>query len=164
MASGPVLVTGAAGFIGMQVCERLLARGDQSSGLTALTPYYDPALKRARLNYLKQHAGFTFYETDLADTEATGDVFGAVKPDRIVHLAAQPGVRASIDDPFTCIRANCDAFVSVLENGRRHQVEHLVFASSSSVYGANRRLAVRRHINRSIIPSAFMRPAKRPTN
>ncbi len=145
LASGSVLVTGAAGFIGMQVCERLLARGDQVVGVDALTPYYDPALKRARLNYLKQHTGFTFYEKDLADTEATGDVFSAAKPDRVVHLAAQPGVRASIDDPFTCIRANCDAFVSVLENARRHEVKHLVFASSSSVYGANRTLPYATH-------------------
>ena len=138
MASGPVVVTGAAGFIGMQVCERLLARGEQVVGIDALTPYYDPALKRARLNYLRQHSGFTFHQTDLADDKATADVFNAVKPDRVVHLAAQPGVRASIDDPMGCIRANCDGFVSVLESSRRHNVRHLVYASSSSVYGANR--------------------------
>lgn len=140
MASGPVLVTGAAGFIGMQVSERLLARGEQVIGIDALTPYYDPALKRARLNYLRQHAGFSFHQTDLADIAATENVFDTVKPDRIVHLAAQPGVRASIDEPFACIRANCDGFVTVLENARRHGVKHLVYASSSSVYGANRTL------------------------
>lgn len=137
---GPVIVTGAAGFIGMQVCERLLARGEQVVGIDALTPYYDPALKRARLNYLKQHTGFAFHETDLADSSATKLVFDAVRPDRVVHLAAQPGVRASIDDPIACIRANCDGFVTVLESSRRHNVKHLVFASSSSVYGANRTL------------------------
>jgi UDP-glucuronate 4-epimerase len=145
LVSGPVLVTGAAGFIGMQVSERLLARGEQVVGVDALTPYYDPALKRARLNYLKQHTGFTFYEADLADTKVTADIFDAATPDRIVHLAAQPGVRASIDDPIACIRANCDAFVSVLENARRNDVKHLVYASSSSVYGANRTLPYATH-------------------
>lgn len=124
----------------MQVSERLLARGEQVIGIDALTPYYDPALKRARLNYLRQHAGFSFHQTDLADIAATENVFDTVKPDRIVHLAAQPGVRASIDEPFACIRANCDGFVTVLENARRHGVKHLVYASSSSVYGANRNL------------------------
>ena len=137
---GPVIVTGAAGFIGMQVCERLLARGERVVGIDALTPYYDPALKRARLNYLKQHAGFAFHDTDLADPNATKLVFDAVGPDRVVHLAAQPGVRASIDDPVGSIRANCDGFVTVLESSRRHKLRHLVFASSSSVYGANRTL------------------------
>jgi len=145
LAFGPVLVTGAAGFIGMQVSERLLARGEQVVGIDALTPYYDPALKRARLEYLKQHPGFSFHEADLVDAKATSDIFEAAKPDRIVHLAAQPGVRASIDDPIACIRANCDAFVSVLENARRNDVKHLVFASSSSVYGANRTLPYSTH-------------------
>jgi len=145
LAFRPVLVTGAAGFIGMQVSERLLARGEQVVGIDALTPYYDPALKRARLEYLKQHSGFRFHEADLADAEATSDIFEVTKPDRIVHLAAQPGVRASIDDPIACIRANCDAFVSVLENARRNDVKHLVFASSSSVYGANRTLPYSTH-------------------
>jgi len=145
LALGPVLVTGAAGFIGMQVSERLLARGEQVVGIDALTPYYDPALKRARLEYLKQHPGFSFHEADLVDAKATSDIFEAAKPDRIVHLAAQPGVRASIDDPIACIRANCDAFVSVLENARHNDVKHLVFASSSSVYGANRTLPYSTH-------------------
>jgi UDP-glucuronate 4-epimerase len=145
LAFGPVLVTGAAGFIGMQVSERLLARGEQVIGIDALTPYYDPALKRARLEHLKQHPDFSFHEADLADAKATSDIFEAAKPDRIVHLAAQPGVRASIDDPIACIRANCDAFVSVLENARRNDVKHLVFASSSSVYGANRTLPYSTH-------------------
>jgi UDP-glucuronate 4-epimerase len=145
LGSGPVLVTGAAGFIGMQVSERLLARGEQVVGVDALTPYYDPALKRARLDYLKQHSGFSFYEADLADANATRDIFEATRPDRVIHLAAQPGVRASIDDPITCIRANCDAFVSVLENARRNAMKHLVFASSSSVYGANRSLPYSTH-------------------
>lgn len=136
----PVIVTGAAGFIGMHVCERLLARGEQVVGIDSLTPYYDPALKRARLEKLKQLPGFSFHEIDLADFAAVIRVFDEVAPDRVVHLAAQPGVRASIDDPITSIRANCDGFVTVLEAGRRHGLAHLVYASSSSVYGANRTL------------------------
>jgi UDP-glucuronate 4-epimerase len=140
LSSRGVLVTGAAGFIGMHVSERLLARGEQVIGIDALTPYYDPALKRARLEKLNQHRGFVFHDTDLSDAKATERIFEDIKPERVVHLAAQPGVRASIDDPITCIRANCDAFVTVLENSRRQNVRHLVFASSSSVYGANRTL------------------------
>jgi len=136
----PVIVTGAAGFIGMHVCERLLARGEQVVGIDAFTPYYDPALKHARLATLEHRPGFKFYEIDLADFAAVTRVFDEVSPDRVVHLAAQPGVRASIDDPITSIRANCDGFVTVLEAGRRHGLAHLVYASSSSVYGANRTL------------------------
>lgn len=136
----PVIVTGAAGFIGMHVCQRLLARGEQVVGIDSLTPYYDPALKRARLATLERSPGFKFYEIDLADFAAVMRVFDEVAPDRVVHLAAQPGVRASIDDPITSIRANCDGFVTVLEAGRRHGLAHLVYASSSSVYGANRTL------------------------
>jgi UDP-glucose 4-epimerase len=106
LASKTVLVTGVARFIGMQVCERLLARGEKVAGVDSLTPYYDPALKRARLNYLKQHSVFEFYESDLADPKATETVFDNVRPDRVVHLAAQRGVRASIDNPIACRAGN----------------------------------------------------------
>ena len=139
-SSRAVIVTGAAGFIGMHVCERLLARGERVVGIDSFTPFYDPALKRARLETLKHHPGFRSYELDLVDFAALTCVFDEVTPDRVVHLAAQPGVRASIDDPITSIRANCDGFVTVLEAGWRHGVAHLVYASSSSVYGANRTL------------------------
>src|SRR6476646_9270420 len=139
-SSRAVIVTGAAGFIGMHVCRRLLARGEEVVGIDSFTPYYDPALKRARLATLKHLPGFSFHEIDLADFAAVTRVFDEVAPDRVVHLAAQPGVRASIDDPITSIRANCDVFVTVLEAGRRHGLAHLVYASSSSVYGANRTL------------------------
>ncbi len=139
-ARSTILVTGAAGFIGMRVAEMLLARGDAVAGLDALTPYYDPALKRARLARLAAHENFRFFDTDLSEPQATLAAFDAVQPDAVVHLAAQPGVRASIDNPLACIRANCDGFATVLEAAHRHHVRHLVFASSSSVYGANRRL------------------------
>ncbi len=140
MPSKPILVTGAAGFIGMHVCDRLLARGDTVVGVDVMTPYYDPALKHARLATLRERGGFSFHKTDLADPEATAALFAAVKPGRVVHLAAQPGVRASIVNPIACIRANCDGFVTVLEGAHQQGVEHVVFASSSSVYGANRTL------------------------
>ena len=122
-----------------------MTRGEQVTGIDSLTPYYDPALKHARLNYLKQHRGFSFHDTDLADERATEIVFNTIGPERIVHLAAQPGVRASIEHPVACIRANCDGFVTVLENARRHDVRHLVYASSSSIYGANRTLPYSTH-------------------
>jgi UDP-glucuronate 4-epimerase len=137
---GPIIVTGAAGFIGMHVARRLLERGETVAGVDSLTPYYDPALKRARLALLAPYQRFSFHQTDLADPAATEAMFATVRPDRVVHLAAQPGVRASITDPIACIRANCDGFVTVLENARRQNVRHLVFASSSSVYGSNRNL------------------------
>lgn len=130
-------MTGAAGFIGMQVCERLLARGEDVVGVDALAPEAGRALKLARLDRLTPQANFRFHATDLAETAAAADLFRSVRPDRVVHLAARPGVRASIEDPAGCIRANCDAFVAVLEGARQTDVRHLVFASSSSVYGAN---------------------------
>ncbi len=136
--SGPVVVTGAAGFIGMRVCERLLARGEDVVGVDALAPDDGRALKLARLDRLAAHANFRFHATDLAEASDTAALFGSVRPDRVVHLAARPGVRASIEDPAGCIRSNCDAFAAVLEAARRESVRHLVFASSSSVYGANR--------------------------
>jgi len=135
-----VLVTGAAGFVGMRVAERLLERGERVAGIDNLSPYYDPALKRARLARLTANPNFAAHEIDLADPQATAAAFEVIRPDRVVHLAAQPGVRASILDPIGCIRANCDGFATVLENARLHGVRHLVFASSSSVYGANRTL------------------------
>ena len=140
MSARPVLVTGAAGFIGMHVCERLAARGESVVGVDLLTPYYDPALKEARLAQLARLPGFAFEKVDLADPDATAALFERVRPDRVVHLAAQPGVRASIQNPIACVRANCDGFVTVLEGAHQQGASHVVFASSSSVYGANRTL------------------------
>ena len=101
----PVIVTGAAGFIGMHVCERLLVRGEQVVGIDSFTPYYDPALKHARLETLKHRPGFSFFEIDLADFAAVTRVFDEVSPDRVVHLAAQAGVRASAWSPTKRRRA-----------------------------------------------------------
>jgi UDP-glucuronate 4-epimerase len=135
-----VLVTGAAGFIGMHVAERLLARGDEVVGYDSLNAYYDPALKESRLARLREHDRFTFVRGHLEDREATAALFRDHAPRRVVNLAAQAGVRYSIEDPHAYVDANLVGFVNVLEGCRATEVEHLVYASSSSVYGANTRL------------------------
>ena len=137
-----VLLTGAAGFIGMHVAEALLARGDRVLGLDTLSPYYDVALKRARLARLLERPGFEHRPVDVADRAAMLDL-AAGRPDltRIVHLAAQPGVRHSLVDPFVYVDANVMGHLVVLEAARRlPRLEHVVYASSSSVYGGNTEL------------------------
>ncbi len=135
-----ILVTGAAGFIGFHTAARLLDRGDEVIGLDNLSPYYDVALKEARLSKLKGRNGFHFIKADLADRDAVEAVFREEKPARVVHLAAQAGVRYSLDHPHAYIEANITGTLHVLEGCRHHGVEHLVYASSSSVYGLNRKL------------------------
>jgi UDP-glucuronate 4-epimerase len=134
------LVTGAAGFIGFHVAKRLLTDGHRVVGLDNLNNYYDPALKKARLAQLTSHPAFTFALVDLRDREAMADHFRRQPPTRVVHLAAQAGVRHSLTHPHAYVDANLVGFLNVLEGCRHHGVEHLVFASSSSVYGANTRL------------------------
>jgi UDP-glucuronate 4-epimerase len=135
-----VLVTGAAGFIGMHVCRALLARGDEVLGIDDLNDYYDPALKQARLGQLREHAGFSFERVDIADTAAVQQLFQQRTFSRVVHLAAQAGVRHSLTHPHAYVQANLVGFVNVLEGCRARRIEHLVYASSSSVYGGNRKL------------------------
>ena len=130
------LVTGAAGFIGYHVAERLLARGDEVIGVDNLNDYYDPRLKEARLERLRRASGFRFERLDVADG-ALRDLFASAKPRRVVHLAAQAGVRYSLVNPQAYIDSNIQGFLNILEGSRHNGVEHLVFASSSSVYGAN---------------------------
>lgn len=132
-----VLVTGAAGFIGMHIADRLLRRGDQVIGVDNLNAYYDVSLKRARLEQLAEHESFRFVELDLSDQVQTGGLFSGEKPESVVHLAAQAGVRYSLDNPRAYIDSNVQGFLSVLEGCRHHAVRHLVYASSSSVYGGN---------------------------
>jgi UDP-glucuronate 4-epimerase len=132
-----VLVTGAAGFIGFHTAQALLARGETVVGYDNITPYYDIRLKHARLAELRKHPRFTFVEADLADTAAVDRVFNDFRPDRVVNLGAQAGVRYSIDHPRAYIDANVVGFLNILEACRRTRVAHLVYASSSSVYGAN---------------------------
>lgn len=135
-----VLVTGAAGFIGMHVTLSLLGRGDEVIGFDNLNPYYDAALKAARLRRLEAQPSFTFVPGALEDRAAVADLFVAHRPNRVVNLAAQAGVRYSIEDPHAYVDSNLVGFVNVLEGCREVEVEHLVYASSSSVYGANTKL------------------------
>lgn len=135
-----ILLTGAAGFIGSHVAERLLARGDEVLGLDSLNGYYDPALKRARLARLQGRSGFDFVQADVADRAGMAELFAGQRFDRVIHLAAQAGVRYSISHPEAYLDANLTGFGHILEGCRAQQVEHLVYASSSSVYGGNTKM------------------------
>jgi UDP-glucuronate 4-epimerase len=137
-----ILLTGAAGFIGMHVADALLARGERVVGLDNLTPYYDTRLKHARLERLRAHPGFSFLPVDVSDRTAMLPLVEQwSEVTRVVHLAAQPGVRHSLVDPFAYVEANVMGHLVVLEVARRlPRLDHLVYASSSSVYGANRQL------------------------
>jgi UDP-glucuronate 4-epimerase len=147
MSQNPVLVTGAAGFIGFALARRLLERGRDVVGIDSVNDYYDPALKQARLAVLRQFSQFRLYKLDLADRPAVETVFrdGSFGP--VVHLAAQAGVRYSLENPHAYLDANLAGFLNVLEGCRHRKTEHLVFASSSSVYGANTRLPFSVHDN-----------------
>lgn len=140
-----VLLTGAAGFVGFHVTEALLARGSQVLGIDNLTPYYDPALKQARLDRLLPRNGFNFEPIDIADYDALQAAFASFKPEVVIHLAAQAGVRYSLDNPRAYAHSNLDGFLSVLEACRHNPVAHLVYASSSSVYGANAKVPFSEH-------------------
>ncbi|AUM00709.1 protein CapI [Rhodocyclaceae bacterium] len=132
-----ILVTGAAGFIGMHTSERLLARGDEVVGLDNLNDYYDPRLKEDRLARLAPHANFRFVKLDVADRAAMARLFAEEGFDRVIHLAAQAGVRYSLQNPHAYVDSNLVGFMNILEGCRHGQVGHLVYASSSSVYGGN---------------------------
>ena len=134
---GTILVTGAAGFIGYHLSEALLARGDRVVGLDNVNPYYSVELKRARIARLQRHDGFALREMELADRDAVAKLFAAERFDRVVNLAAQAGVRYSLENPHAYVDSNLVGFLNVLEGCRHNDVEHLVYASSSSVYGAN---------------------------
>ncbi len=135
-----ILVTGAAGFIGYHVALALLQRGDTIVGIDNLNDYYDVGLKQARLDLLASHAGFTFIRADLAERDEMARIFAEHRPERVVHLGAQAGVRYSIENPDAYVQSNVVGTLNVLEGCRRHEVGHLVLASTSSVYGANTRM------------------------
>lgn len=135
-----ILLTGAAGFIGMHTAQRLLERGDEVLGIDNFNDYYDPALKQARWQRLLPHAGFTGLRLDVADRDALAGLFARERFDAVVHLAAQAGVRYSITHPMAYADSNLLGFVNVLEGCRAQQVGHLVYASSSSVYGGNTKM------------------------
>ena len=135
-----ILVTGAAGFIGSAVALRLLERGDGVVGVDNLDPYYDVALKQARLDRVRAHDGFRDIRASIADRTAMAELFARERPDAVVNLAAQAGVRYSLENPHAYVNANLVGFINILEGCRHHGVGHLVYASSSSVYGANRTL------------------------
>ena len=132
-----ILVTGTAGFIGAAVAKSLLDRGDDVIGVDAVNDYYDVALKRARLARITPYENYKHFDFDLSDTDHTLDLFARGEPQRVIHLAAQAGVRYSIDHPHAYGSANLTAFLNILEGARHHGVEHLTYASSSSVYGGN---------------------------
>jgi len=132
-----IFVTGAAGFIGFHVAKRLLERGDQVVGIDNLNDYYDPALKHARLEMLRRFDRFEFVLADVGDRDAIAGLFARHKPKRVVHLAAQAGVRYSLTNPHAYTESNITGFLNILEGCRHNGVEHLTYASSSSVYGAN---------------------------
>lgn len=142
-----ILVTGTAGFIGSALALRLLERGDEVIGVDNLNDYYDVRLKEARLARLTPHANFTDVRMDVADRPGMEELFHKYKPQRVVHLAAQAGVRYSLENPQAYVDANLVGFMNILEGCRHHQVEHLVYASSSSVYGANESMPFSVHDN-----------------
>jgi UDP-glucuronate 4-epimerase len=142
-----ILLTGAAGSIGFHTAMRLLERGDEVLGIDNVNSYYDVRLKEARLERLSKYAAFRFIRMDLADRKAVPEVFAAHRPARVVHLAAQAGVRYSLENPHAYIDSNIVAFMNILEACRHQEVEHLVYASSSSVYGANTAMPFSIHQN-----------------
>jgi len=147
MADGPILVTGAAGFIGFHVAKRLLQDGRDVVGLDNMNAYYDPALKEARLAELVKFKPFRFTKTDLANRAAIANLFREHHFSQVVHLAAQAGVRHSLVDPFAYVDANLTGFTTILEGCRHNACRHLIYASSSSVYGSNTKMPFSVHDN-----------------
>lgn len=142
-----ILVTGAAGFIGFFLCKQLLDQGEEVIGLDNLNDYYDVTLKQARLAQLTDKNSFLFYQLDLADRQGMAQLFADIKPDRVLHMAAQAGVRYSLTNPHAYVDCNLVGFMNILEGCRYSGVKHLVYASSSSVYGSNKKMPFSVHDN-----------------
>ena len=158
----PILVTGAAGFIGAAVCHALMAEGHEVVGVDSLNEYYDVGLKQYRLNTLLQEKAFSFLQLNLADAQAVASLFSKHRFQLVIHLAAQAGVRYSLENPGAYIESNILGFQSILDACREHVPAHLVFASSSSVYG-NSQIRHSPRATERTHQSAFMRPLKNPT-
>ncbi|MDB4227105.1 GDP-mannose 4,6-dehydratase, partial [Candidatus Pelagibacter sp.] len=135
-----MLVTGSAGFIGSMLSLKLLDRGDEVVGIDNHNDYYDPKIKEARLEKLKKYPNYKHFKIDLSDQKNLEDVFKVYKPQKVVNLAAQAGVRYSMENPLAYINSNIVGFAHILENCRHHKISHLVYASTSSVYGANTKM------------------------
>ncbi len=142
-----ILVTGSAGFIGYHLCQKLLQRGKEVVGIDNLNEYYDLTLKKTRLKLLQEQSPFSFIKLNLEDREGVKEIFSRISFDAVVNLAAQPGVRYSLINPHSYIDSNIAGFINILEGCRHHGIKHLVFASSSSVYGANTRIPFSVHDN-----------------
>jgi len=142
-----VLITGTAGFIGMSTAIKLLERGEEIIGIDSLNDYYDVNLKKARLQKLKKYKKFTFSQINLENKVEIGKIFSKEKPQHVIHLAAQAGVRYSLENPHAYISANIEGFINILEGCRYNDIKHLTYASSSSVYGGNEKLPFSEHDN-----------------
>jgi len=140
-----ILVTGSAGFIGYSLSTKLLERGDQIIGIDIHNDYYDPRIKEARFEKLIRYSNYKHYRVDLCDQKRIENIFNDFKPQKVVNLAAQAGVRYSIENPLAYINSNIVGFANILENCRHHEVEHLIYASTSSVYGANTKMPFSEH-------------------
>jgi UDP-glucuronate 4-epimerase len=140
-----IVITGSAGFIGSTVCRKLLKRGDNVIGIDNHNDYYDPKIKDARLEKLTKYLNYKHYKIDISDKKSLDDVFKQNKPHKVINLAAQAGVRYSIENPLAYINSNIVGFAHLLENCRYHNIEHLVYASTSSVYGANTKMPFSEH-------------------
>ena len=140
-----IIVTGSVGFIGASLCIKLLERGDNIIGVDNHSDYYDPKIKKARLKKLKKYQNYQHYKIDICDKKNLEDIFKTHRPQKVVNLAAQAGVRYSLENPIAYINSNIVGFANILENCRHHKIEHLVYASSSSVYGANTKMPFSEH-------------------
>ena len=142
-----IIVTGSAGFIGSMLSEKLLAKGESVFGIDNHNDYYDPKIKDARLERLKKYSNYVHYKIDICDKENLENIFNDSKPNKVVNLAAQAGVRYSLENPYAYIESNIVGFINILENCRRSKIEHLVYASTSSVYGSNSKMPFSEHDN-----------------
>ena len=159
-----ILVSGVAGFIGFHTARRLLESGETIIGVDNINDYYDIDLKKARLKLLEQYSNFKFHKIDLTERHKLDAIFNSYKISRIIHLAAQAGVRYSIKNPYAYIDSNITGFINILEKSRQHSVQHFVYASSSSVYGANEEMPFSTHKSVNHPLSLYPQQPRNPTN